>query len=169
MNRLKKLDDNLEEYFLVATISLSVIIIFLQVIMRYVFKASLPWSEEFARYLFLWQIWVGAAYAAKHSRHLRAEVLKSIVNTKYHNYIELIALIIWLGFAIFLTVKGGQVVQMIGRMKQLSPAMRMPMVIPYLSVPIGSGLMVYRLIQNLMTLIKTMFRNKSVLPEGVEQ
>ncbi|WP_206458168.1 TRAP transporter small permease [Anaerovorax sp. IOR16] len=169
MNRLKKIDDNLEEYFLVATISISVIVIFLQVIMRYVFKASLPWSEEFARCLFLWQIWVGAAYAAKHSRHLRAEVLKSITNKKYHNYIELIALIIWLGFAIFLTIKGAQVVQMIGRMKQLSPAMRMPMVIPYLSVPVGSVLMVYRLIQNLATLIKTMIIDKKVLPEGVEQ
>ena len=54
---LKKLWDNLEEYILVYSMMFSVALVFVQVIMRYVFSNSLSWSEELARYLFLWQIW----------------------------------------------------------------------------------------------------------------
>lgn len=154
MKIIKSLDKNLEEYFLVVTISFSVLLIFFQVVMRYGFQASLSWSEEMARYLFLWQIWIGASFAAKRSRHLRAEILKTAVPEKYKNYIELVALLIWLGFSIFLFIKGVEVVAKIGSVNQLSPAMRLPMVIPYASVPVGSGLMTLRLIQVILGTVK---------------
>jgi len=149
MNILKMLNDKLEEYFLVITLTLSVILIFAQVIMRYVFSASLSWSEELARYLFLWQIWIGASFAAKNEKHLRTDILKTAVPNKYKNYVELIALIIWLAFSIFLTYKSSLLVMSIGKTHQLSPAMRMPMTYAYASVPFGCGLMSIRLIQKM--------------------
>lgn len=158
MKIIKLFDQKLEEYFLVVTIAFSVILIFGQIIMRYCFQQSLSWSEEMARYLFLWQIWIGASFAVKHSKHLRAEVFKNIAPKRWGPYIELIALLIWLGFSIFLFWKGVLVVQMIARMNQLSPAMRMPMVIPYLSVPVGSGLMSLRLMQVLWGQLRGMRR-----------
>lgn len=154
MKIIKALEQHLEEYFLVATILFSVVLIFFQVVMRYGFHASLSWSEEMARYLFLWQIWIGASFAVKHSKHLRAEILKSVAPKQYTDYIELAALLIWFGFSIFLFVKGVQMVSMIAKIHQLSPAMRMPMVIPYASVPVGSGLMALRLVQVIAGTIK---------------
>lgn len=167
MKVVKCIDDKLEEYFLVVTISFSVILIFAQIIMRYCFQQSLSWSEEMARYLFLWQIWIGASFAVKHSKHLRAEILKSIAPKWTEKYIELIALFIWLGFSIFLFLKGVDVVRMVSRMNQLSPAMRMPMVIPYLSVPVGSGLMSLRLVQTIWGLLRQTKRGVDAL--GGEQ
>lgn len=149
MKLLKILDDKLEEYFLVITLTISVILIFAQVVMRYVFSSSLSWSEELARYLFLWQIWVGASFAAKHEKHLRTDILKGAVPDKYKNCVELVAVIIWLVFSIFLTCKSTLLVITIGKMHQLSPAMRMPMIYAYASVPIGCCLMSIRLIQNI--------------------
>lgn len=166
MKLIKLLDDKLEEYFLVVTITISVIIIFFQVIMRYGFHSSLAWSEELARYLFLWQIWIGASFAVKHSKHLRAEILKTAVPEHFRNYIELIALVIWLCFSVFLTYKGIQVVQMVVRMNQLSPAMRMPMVYAYLSVPVGCGLMSFRLVQVIIKTLKETFGKTPVAIGG---
>ena len=38
---------------------------FVQVVMRYVFHSSLTWSEEMARYLFVWLVYFSVAYTAK--------------------------------------------------------------------------------------------------------
>lgn len=149
MKLLKLLDEKFEEYFLVITLTISVILIFAQVVMRYVFSASLSWSEELARYLFLWQIWIGASFAAKKEKHLRTDILKTAVSKKYKNYVELIAIVIWLVFSIFLTYKSSLLVISIGKTHQLSPAMRMPMSYAYASVPFGCALMSIRLIQNM--------------------
>ena len=53
--------NKIEEYFLVYSLILMVALVFIQVIMRYIFNNSLSWSEELVRYIFIWQIWLGAS------------------------------------------------------------------------------------------------------------
>lgn len=149
MKILKFLDDKFEEYFLAFTLSLSVVIIFAQVIMRYVFSSSLSWSEELARYLFLWQIWVGAAFAVKHKKHLRADVLQIVLPSKLKYPLEVLYTVIWLCFSIFLAYKSSILVSTISRVGQLSAAMRLPMKFAYASVPAGCTLMTIRLVQKI--------------------
>ena len=50
---LKFLNDYLEETICIILMSIMTIIIFIQVIMRYVMHNSLSWSEELARYCFV--------------------------------------------------------------------------------------------------------------------
>ena len=42
----KKFLNNLEEYFCVWTLAIMTLVVFVQVVMRYVFANSLSWSEE---------------------------------------------------------------------------------------------------------------------------
>ena len=63
-------------------------------------------------------------------------------------------LTLWLIFALWLTVEGILLVKEISIMGQVSSAMRIPMTIPYASVPIGGALMSFRLIQKLILDIK---------------
>ena len=51
---LKWLDENLEEFLMGAFLIGMVLIMGVQVLARYVFGASLSWSEEITRYLFIW-------------------------------------------------------------------------------------------------------------------
>lgn len=46
-----------------------VLVIFSQVLSRYVLHTSLAWSEELARFLFIWLAALGAAYACKTQSH----------------------------------------------------------------------------------------------------
>ena len=129
--------------------------------MRYVFKSSLTWSEELARYIFLWQIWVGAAYAAKESQHLRIEVFKKHLSDRGKDILDIIVIMIWAAFSIFLATKSGQLTGILFSRGQLSPAMRIPMGYAYASVPVGCGLMAFRLLQNLYKKIADLNRKEA--------
>jgi len=155
MKFIKLLDDKFEEYILITSLAFTSTLIFVQVIMRYCFQSSLSWSEELARYLFLWQIWLGASYAVKESRHIRVEVVVGLLPKKARKAAEVIVLLIWIGFSIWLTSKSGMLTNKIFALNQLSPAMRMPMGLAYASVPVGCGLMTIRLIQKLFKEFKT--------------
>lgn len=63
---------------------------------------------------------------------------------------DLVVLTLWLLFALWLTVEGCVLVGKIAAMGQVSSAMRIPMTIPYASVPIGGALMTIRLVQKIV-------------------
>jgi TRAP-type C4-dicarboxylate transport system permease small subunit len=147
---LKKIWDNFEEYILIALFSFVTPLLLLQIIMRYVFKNSLSWSEELARYIFLWMIWIGSSYGVKKSRHIRIEIIKNKVSEQANYILEIVVIIISMGFCAFLVVKGSELVARIFSLKQISPALRLPMGYPYLSVPVGASLMIIRYIEKII-------------------
>ncbi len=156
MSILKWLDEKFEESILVVSLIMTVSIVFAQVVMRYVFKSSLSWSEELARYIFLYQIWLGASYAVKRRNHLRIEIVKNNLSPRNKIIFDTFALLIWLAFSIFLAYKSFILTLTISQRGQLSPSMRMPMGYAYASVPIGSGLMCIRLVQQIYLNIKSL-------------
>ena len=54
MKVLKWLDNNLEQAILLILLCGMTIVMGGQIIARYAFSASLSWSEELTRYLFIW-------------------------------------------------------------------------------------------------------------------
>lgn len=149
MKILKFLDENIEKYFLWASLVAVVILIFMQVVLRYVFNYSLAWAEELSRYILLYQIWVGTAYCVKKDAHIRMNIIQSKLSPKNQIKMEIFVTVLWMIFTLFLTLKSGQLTSMLYANKQISPAMQIPMAIAYASVPIGCGLMVFRLCQKL--------------------
>jgi C4-dicarboxylate transporter DctQ subunit len=150
----KLLDEKLEEVFLVLTMVVMVVLIFVQVISRYVFEASLSWSEELARYVHIWQIWIGASFAIRKREHIKVEAFKKLFNETGQKVIELISIILWFALAVFLAIAGTDLVATIFSRGQNSPAMQMPMWMVYSAIPLGGLLMSIRLIQQLYFLFK---------------
>lgn len=156
---LKKIWDHFEEYILVASLFFTVGLVFIQVVMRYVFENSLSWSEELARYVFLWQIWLGASYAVKKKRHLRIEAFKSMLSKNKQMIVELVIYVIWFGFCVFMVYKGAELTGMLLQRGQVSPAMRVPMAYAYASVPVGCVLMAVRLGEGFWSFVRS-WRNE---------
>jgi TRAP-type C4-dicarboxylate transport system permease small subunit len=151
---LKEKLGKLEEWFIVYTLALMTIIILAQIIMRYIFSNSLSWSEELARYMFLWISWVGASYAVREHAHLRVEILANMCKGKNRVIFEILVYIGWTAFTIFLAYQGCKATGFLVRSDQRSPALNMPMFIPYASVPVGCALMACRLLAELASLFK---------------
>ncbi|MGE5700964.1 MAG: TRAP transporter small permease [Clostridia bacterium] len=148
------LDEKLEEWFLVATMVVMVVLIFTQVISRYVFESSISWSEELARYVHIWQIWIGASFAIRKREHIKVEAFKNMFNEKGRKVIDLIAILLWFALSVFLAVAGTELVSTIFSRGQSSPAMQMPMWAIYSAIPLGGLLMSIRLIQQIYFLFK---------------
>ena len=143
---LKKWFDNAEEYLLVGSLAFNVVLVFFQVVMRYVFQNSLSWSEELARYIFLWQTWLGASYAVREHRHLRVEMLADRFKGRSRLVFELFVLLVWFGFSAFLAYQGYRMTAFLAQSGQSSAAMQIPISWAYASVPVGCGLMALRLV-----------------------
>jgi TRAP-type C4-dicarboxylate transport system permease small subunit len=141
------LDDKFEEFFLVSTLFFSVALIFTQVVMRYVFSSSIYWSEEMARYLFIWQAWIAASFATKHSKHINLDVVLNLCPPEVQKVLFWITHILWLSFALYMTWKSAGLTNLIFLRKTISAAMQIRMGWVYLAVPFGSALMSFRLVQ----------------------
>lgn len=146
MKVLKWLDENFEEKLMSAALWAIVIIMGIQVIMRYVFKSSLTWSEEVSRYLFVWMVFIGISYGIKNGTHMRIDMLEHFI-PKLKKSLGILADACFLAFSIYMIGPGVSVVQSIKASGQTSPAGGVPMNVVYTSLLIGFILVVFRVVQ----------------------
>jgi TRAP-type C4-dicarboxylate transport system permease small subunit len=161
---LKKFLNNFEEYFVVWTMALMTILVFCQVVMRYIFSNSLSWSEELAKFIFIWLSWVGASYAVKERSHFRVEMFADLLKGQSRKTFELLILVIWFGFSLIMAWLGTQFVIFHIETGQVSAALEVPMSWVYAAVPVGCGLMAARLIVEIVKILRPERKNPS---EGV--
>jgi len=159
MNVWRKIEENFEKWILIASLIAMVLIVFMQVVLRWIGHATV-WAEELSRYIMLYQVWIGAAYAVRENAHIRITALVNRFTGQKKQYSELIVLTIWMIFAIWLTAEGIVLVNKISLMGQLSAALRIPMTVPYASVPVGGALMTVRLIQKTVLTLKENHQEK---------
>ncbi|WP_352399928.1 TRAP transporter small permease [Anaerotignum sp.] len=159
---MKYINDHLEEFFIIPLMFLMSIIIFLQVIMRYAFQNSLVWSEELARYLFVWLVYFAVSYTARREKHIRIDAAINIYPKKSRPYIEILSEIIVLAFSVFIAVTAVTVFHKITWSGQLSPAMRIPMQFVYAAPLIGFVLTAIRQIQCILRRIKALKNHEEV-------
>ncbi|WP_097027650.1 TRAP transporter small permease [Clostridium peptidivorans] len=153
MGKLSRYYNKLEEYLLVASLIFTVIIVFIQVIMRYLFNSSLSWSEELTRYIFIWQTWLGASVGLKNRKHINIELLNGVLKERGQRVINIIALIIWFGFCIFLVFNGSELVMDLVNKGSVSSGMRIPMYFVYAALPFSAGIMALRLLGQIYEMI----------------
>lgn len=74
MSRINKLYDKFDkfnEWFIIALMAAMCLDLFVQVVSRYVFSHPLTWSEELARYMFVWLALLGSAWCGRNHIHVR--------------------------------------------------------------------------------------------------
>jgi len=139
--------DKFEDYSVTFLYMAMVIIIFLQVFFRFVVKASLPWSEELARYIMAWAVFIGGSIAAKEGAHIGIDSIVTRLPKKMENYIRTFAMALSFLFSVILVYLSVLVIQFLMKTGQKTPAMMIPMWIAYFSVLFGAVLMSIRFCQ----------------------
>lgn len=125
-----------------------IIISFIQVIFRYVLRAPLAWSEELARYLFVWCTCLGIAMGSKKGVHISVDIIIKKFSDRYKTIIFFFShSIIYLFLFVFI-LQGSQLALL--NRYQVSAALGIPMFYPYLAVPICGILLLFYSIRSLL-------------------
>lgn len=127
--------DKLEERILAGSLIVTVLIIFFQVIMRKVFNNSLSWSEELARFIFIWQVWYGISITVRRKKHIEVTLIQNIIKGKALNILQHAITVINIAFCLFMMVTGWSITSNLMEKNTLSPAMGIPLWIVYLALP----------------------------------
>jgi len=75
MKVLETIFDVIEQGLGVFFVLLMFISVLLQIFYRYVLQSPLTWTEEAARYSFIWIVLLGAAFAVRKKEHVAMEIL----------------------------------------------------------------------------------------------
>ena len=133
------------------------LLMFLNVIMRFLFRSGLPWSEEFIRFTIIWVTFIGTAMCARKGMHVAIDLFLSLINKRMAFILLIIVNITSIFFCILMTRYSIKLVWQISGSSQLAPSLGIPFYLIYLCMPFGFGLSVLRFTQNTLNTIK---RNK---------
>ncbi len=148
MKKLRQFSDLIEKVtnvLLVVIFSIMIIACVLQVYTRAVLNTSLSWTEELARFTFIWTNLLGASLCVKHHAHATVTVVLDALNQKVKRYVLIVIQLIILAVTYVMVVPGAQFALKVS--SSLSPAMKWSMGLIYGGVPIaGALIMIYTLI-----------------------
>lgn len=111
-----------------------------QVIFRYVIAAPLPWSEEMARYCFVWIVFLGGAVGLARGIHLGVDLFVNMLPPKAQRGLDIFTNLLIGAFAATVINASLPVLNM--NMFQRSPALGVQMTWIYIAIPISMGLIV---------------------------
>ena len=142
----------IENFLAVVTLGSVSIIIFCQVVSRYCFNYTPMWSEELSRYLIVWSIFIGVSIGVRKNQHIGVDALIRFLPHKLKVASEVLLNLIGIAvICVLVYISIGYIKDTI-EYEQLSPAMRIPMYIPYIAMPVGLSLSVIRFIQDIVRL-----------------
>lgn len=142
MNKVLKLLDKIEELLLVSMFAGMVLVIFFQVIMRYAFNNSLPWSEELGKFFFVWISWLGISIGAKRGEHIKITMFSDKVSFKTKHMLNILSETIVIIICAITVFYGIELV----KTQSIVPyaGIKISMAWGYLSVVVGCSLMILR-------------------------
>ena len=137
----KKRQISVSENILFILMALIIVIMFVHVLFRYIFNQSLSWSEELAKFIFVWLTFLGAAICIKERIHIGVEFLVERLPAKWKRYLDLFQTTLIILFNLTLSIIGFCWVSEVSG--TLSPAMNLPLnIVFYAALPVASVLSV---------------------------
>lgn len=154
MDRLRQLaraiDQNGERWLLLVLYSFIVMVIFIEVIRRFVLLYSSVWGEETARYAFIFLVWIGASAAVRERAHIRIDVITHYLPPRGAALLYLFGDVLTLLLACFAIYWSLDPVQVSLKFENVTDGLRIVRAWFLIAVPLGFSMMVFRLVQSLL-------------------
>jgi C4-dicarboxylate transporter, DctQ subunit len=148
INQLSNALHEVSKWFLIVAGTAMSIIVFFQVFFRFVIYIPFPWSEESARYLMIWMGMVGSAMAMRYGRHIGVTVLIERLPPSVNRFLSPFIDLLMVVFLVIMAKEGFRLAAK--NAAQHSPAMDLPMLFPYLAIPVGAVLMILEIMASLL-------------------
>lgn len=120
------------------------VLTFIETVLRYAFSYTFPWFQEFVNYMLILGTYLGASIGVKYGTHFSMEALTEYAPDRISHILKALAYFIS-GLAVILfIVYGVKHIQAVIGFGVKSPAMQIPMYIPYIAIPLFSITMSFR-------------------------
>ena len=151
MSELVRRFDRLLFFAIAGLLGAMVADVSMQILFRYLVRDAPTWTEELARFLFTWQIFLAAAVAFGRGSHIVVDILVAMVPESLRRWMLFSSNVLVLAFLMVLAWQGANMVNMTSNMQ--SSAMELNMGVVYASLPvsaaISAGYVLLRLIDTL--------------------
>ena len=154
MKALRGFLNNFERYLAFFFTSMMILLLFLQVITRYIFQYSFAWTEELAIICFILSVYTSASLAITRRQHLKIKILYSLVSARSGKILDIVANVFF-GVAMLILSKGMFVV--LANLYEYKPVYigsGIPKYMVYGAIWLCFYLMVIRLIQDSIKLVR---------------
>ena len=131
-NSINNFSINVGSLFIVA----GLILMFLEVVLRYIFSFGFRWAEEITCYVFIYAAMLGASVVSSEDSQMKIDLFKKHLPKKMRVVLNLILRIISLFFLIILLFQGS--VFFLEGYNVKSVAAQISLAIPYFSIPLGA-------------------------------
>ncbi|NLO58051.1 MAG: TRAP transporter small permease [Synergistaceae bacterium] len=130
------------------------VIVFAQVIQRYVFQLSMPWANDVIQILFTYSVFLGMAVGIFNKSHLNVDVLVQCFSPKGKQMFALLTnviVIVFLSAVFFYSVRF-----VTDNMDQYMTYVKVPMSLSYAAIPLTVFFMLIQLLLDLVRQVKNM-------------
>lgn len=124
------------------------VIVFLQVLYRYVLLSPLAWTDELSRYLQVWLTFIGGSIGIQRAAHFHLDIIHHIIPKRFLGVLGFAVDAAMLLFVALLAYNGTGLLEIVARQK--SPALDVTMSYAYLGIPVGCSLAVFHLVVRLI-------------------
>lgn len=149
-----KFINKLEENIIGIGLLTSVLLVFANVILRYILKSSSTWIEEVVRYLIIWITFIGSAVCFRRMSHMGIDLIFSFVKGGLKKTVEIFIIIASIVFMTFMFKYGIDLVIFTRASGQITPALGVKLYMIYVGVPFGAFLSLFELVQLLFKKLK---------------
>ncbi len=110
---------------------------FSNVIARYVFNSPIQWAEEFARYSFIWVVFLGAVVCTKRNRHIAIDSLLFVMPGACRRVVRLVVHVCSMGLMTVIMYYGTLLTL---KATQTTATLKVPQYVVYVVVPVSAAL-----------------------------
>lgn len=150
MSGLKKLlhwiDEYAEQTLMAILLAVIVVLIGINVFMRRVMLSSLAWSDELARYCFIYLVFIGIGYAVKTDTTIKINILETSL-PKIAPFLVVFQDVFYLAFLAYMMKPAYSIVAYFEGHPQKSASLQLPMQYLYVACFISFSWAIFRMLQ----------------------
>lgn len=150
----RKFLNNFEVYLGACCFAVLMVLLFAQVVSRYVFSRAITWCEELATMVFMWMIYCGVSGSVLKRRHLSIEFVTDLLPFKLRKVVLILDNVITQLFCIYIIFPMTEIIANLASSGARSPLLGMNRAACYTVAPVCLVLTVIRYVQENMILAR---------------
>lgn len=170
MKYLKLLDSlvtGICKFFLMSSMALMFILVFINVVARYLFEKSWSSFEEITIFLMIWITWVGAGLALREGKLVAFDVLQDQISPTARKLLRIFIAIILAFTAIIFFWYGYKYCLRVAKFE--TNVLQISRAYPYASIPVGAAFFLFQLLISLPKFLNSDWESMSDdMVEGAE-